>query len=131
ILMWVHEPSIAIKMCFRGDLSLSPIASAPGYLHWQKKRPQRGGRVALPSPAGGTHVAAIDGSSLACAGAAMDASAALTLIVSLTRAGARMARPWSARCYGVARQREGSRQNSIGGRLTLIVTLSAREILLN
>src|SRR6202166_109374 len=32
-------------------------------------------------------------------------------------AGARalMARPWSARCYGVARQREGSRQNGIGG----------------
>src|SRR6202521_5649132 len=26
-----------------------------------------------------------------------------------------MARPGSARCYGVARQREGSRQNSIGG----------------
>src|ERR1700676_5509725 len=26
-----------------------------------------------------------------------------------------MARPWSARCYGVARQREGSRQTSIGG----------------
>src|ERR1017187_1376691 len=26
-----------------------------------------------------------------------------------------MARPWSARCYGVDRQREGSRQNSIGG----------------
>src|SRR5471032_3032134 len=26
-----------------------------------------------------------------------------------------MARPWSARCYGVARQREGSRQNSLGG----------------
>ena len=26
-----------------------------------------------------------------------------------------MARPWPARCYGVARQREGSRQNSIGG----------------
>ena len=25
-----------------------------------------------------------------------------------------MSRPWSARCYGVARQREGSRQNSIG-----------------
>src|SRR5665811_2192776 len=25
-----------------------------------------------------------------------------------------MARQWSARCYGVARQREGSRQNSIG-----------------
>jgi hypothetical protein len=27
-----------------------------------------------------------------------------------------MARQWSARCYGVARQREGSRQNSIGFR---------------
>ena len=26
-----------------------------------------------------------------------------------------MARPWSARCYGVARPRQGSRQNSIGG----------------
>ena len=26
-----------------------------------------------------------------------------------------MARQWSARCYGVAWQREGSRQNSIGG----------------
>jgi hypothetical protein len=26
-----------------------------------------------------------------------------------------MARPWSARCYGVARQRDGSRQNGIGG----------------
>src|SRR5277367_6870832 len=26
-----------------------------------------------------------------------------------------MARPWSARCYGVARQPEGSRQNSMGG----------------
>src|SRR3977135_1262178 len=26
-----------------------------------------------------------------------------------------MARRWSARCYGVARPREGSRQNSIGG----------------
>src|SRR5664280_2554085 len=25
-----------------------------------------------------------------------------------------MARQWSARCYGVARQRDGSRQNSIG-----------------
>src|ERR1035437_8539258 len=25
-----------------------------------------------------------------------------------------MARPWSARCYGVARQRDGSRQNSTG-----------------
>jgi hypothetical protein len=27
-----------------------------------------------------------------------------------------MARPWSARCYGVARPREGSRPNSIGSR---------------
>src|SRR6202051_3549727 len=26
-----------------------------------------------------------------------------------------MARQWSARCYGVARQREGSRQKRIGG----------------
>src|SRR5450432_4701046 len=39
-----------------------------------------------------------------------------------------MARPWSARCYGVARQREGSRPNSIGPpALTLSVTLSGRE----
>src|SRR6202163_2212512 len=39
-----------------------------------------------------------------------------------------MARPWSARCYGVARQREGSRHNSIGGpAFTLSVALSARE----
>jgi hypothetical protein len=36
-------------------------------------------------------------------------------------AGARAltARPWSARCYGVARQREGSRQNSIGAWFSL------------
>ena len=34
---------------------------------------------------------------------------------AIARARALMARPWSARCYGVARQREGSRQNSIGG----------------
>ena len=32
-----------------------------------------------------------------------------------TRARALMARQWSARCYGVAWQREGSRQNGIGG----------------
>src|ERR1700693_2608214 len=32
-----------------------------------------------------------------------------------TRARALLARPWSARCYGVARPREGSRPNSIGG----------------
>ena len=38
-----------------------------------------------------------------------------------------MARPWSARCYGVARQREGSRQNSIGPALTPFITLYARE----
>src|ERR1700688_1696242 len=30
-----------------------------------------------------------------------------------------MARPWCARCYGVARQREGSRQNGIGGWFSL------------
>src|ERR1035437_7582610 len=36
---------------------------------------------------------------------------ALTSFVTLTRA---RARQWSARCYGVARQREGSRQNSTG-----------------
>jgi hypothetical protein len=40
---------------------------------------------------------------------------ALTSFRTLTPAGALMARPWSARCYGVARQREGSRQTSIGG----------------
>ena len=39
---------------------------------------------------------------------------ALTPFLDLTRARALMARPGSARCYGVARQREGSRQNSIG-----------------
>src|ERR1019366_3896688 len=39
-----------------------------------------------------------------------------------------MARPWSARCYGVARQRDGSRQNSIGApALTPFITLYARE----
>jgi hypothetical protein len=37
-----------------------------------------------------------------------------------------MARPWSARCYGVARQREGSRQNSIGTPLTRPIALYAR-----
>src|SRR6202521_5581786 len=39
----------------------------------------------------------------------------LPYLSPLARARALMARPWSARCYGVARQREGSRQNSIGG----------------
>jgi hypothetical protein len=37
-----------------------------------------------------------------------------------------MARPWSARCYGVARQREGSRQNSIGPRVNLTYQPYAR-----
>src|SRR5260370_23941000 len=36
---------------------------------------------------------------------------ALTPLITLTRA---RARPWSARCYGVARQRDRSRQNSTG-----------------
>src|ERR1700722_12328048 len=46
----------------------------------------------------------------------------------LARARALLARPWSARCYGVARPREGSRPNSIGGpAFTLSITLSARE----
>src|SRR6202049_4393934 len=39
----------------------------------------------------------------------------LPYLSPLARARALMARPWFARCYGVARQREGSRQNSIGG----------------
>src|SRR6202790_2614445 len=39
----------------------------------------------------------------------------LSYLSPLARARALLARPWSARCYGVARQREGSRQNSIGG----------------
>src|SRR5258708_7765491 len=34
---------------------------------------------------------------------------------AFARARARLARPGSAGCYGVARQREGSRQNRIGG----------------
>src|SRR3954447_7282581 len=37
------------------------------------------------------------------------------------------ARPWSARCYGVARQRDRSCQNSRGPPLTPSVTLYARE----
>ena len=37
-----------------------------------------------------------------------------------------MARPWSARCYGVARQREGSRQNSIGGSGGLVLLIPWR-----
>src|SRR6266851_3386208 len=40
---------------------------------------------------------------------------AITLTLGYARAGALMARPWSARCYGVARHREGSRQNSRRG----------------
>jgi hypothetical protein len=39
-----------------------------------------------------------------------------------------MARQWSARCYGVARQRDGTRQNSIGSRVNLFPPpLRARE----
>src|ERR1700719_4228765 len=37
----------------------------------------------------------------------------LPYLSPLARARALLARPWSAGCYGVARQREGSRQNSI------------------
>src|SRR5450759_1438541 len=45
-----------------------------------------------------------------------------------TRARALMARQWYARCYGVASQREGSRQNSIGGRVNPFLSpLHARE----
>jgi hypothetical protein len=41
---------------------------------------------------------------------------ALTSFITLSaREGADGQAVWSARCYGVARQREGSRQNSIGG----------------
>src|SRR6202795_627692 len=39
----------------------------------------------------------------------------LPYLSPLARARALLARPWSAGCYGVARQREGSRQNGIGG----------------
>src|SRR6202051_201264 len=39
----------------------------------------------------------------------------LPYLSPLARARALLPRPWFARCYGVARQREGSRQNSIGG----------------
>src|SRR6202047_4158787 len=39
----------------------------------------------------------------------------VSLLHQPQRARALLARPWSARCYGVARPREGSRQNSIGG----------------
>src|SRR6202043_3461976 len=45
----------------------------------------------------------------------------------LTRARALMARPWSARCYGVARQREGSRQNGIGAPRFPFTPASTRE----
>src|SRR6202035_2255999 len=43
------------------------------------------------------------------------------------RARALMARPWSARCYGVARPREGSRQNSIGTPRFPFTPASTRE----
>src|SRR3954451_6682893 len=48
----------------------------------------------------------------------------LPLLSPSTRA---RARPWSARCYGVARQRDRSRQNSRGPPFTPSVTLYARE----
>src|SRR6202035_4401368 len=48
--------------------------------------------------------------------ASEEGSPALPFYISYTAcARALLARPWSARCYGVARPREGSRQNSIGG----------------
>src|SRR5258707_875324 len=40
------------------------------------------------------------------------------------RARALLARQWSARCYGVARQREGSRQSIRGAALTLKIPLT-------
>src|ERR1700692_3538526 len=46
-----------------------------------------------------------------CYRAACRGAPALTSFVRFTRA---RARQWSARCYGVARQRDGSRQNSTG-----------------
>ena len=49
---------------------------------------------------------------------------AFTLSVTLTRARALMARPWSARCYGVARQRDRSRQNSSGARACFLSGIS-------
>ena len=48
---------------------------------------------------------------------------AFTSFVSLTRA---RARPWSARCYGVARQRDRSRQNSRGARACFSPAFRAR-----
>ena len=48
---------------------------------------------------------------------------ALTSFVTLTRA---RARPWSARGYGVARQRDRSRQNRRGPALTPLSALRAR-----
>src|ERR1700685_3770748 len=51
--------------------------------------------------------------------------------VGAEESGAPKDRQWSARCYGVARQRDGSRQNSIGGAaFTLSVTLTRARALL-
>src|SRR5450759_5058391 len=41
-----------------------------------------------------------------------------------------MARPWSARCYGVARPRDGPRQNSIGPALTSLISLTRARALM-
>ena len=45
--------------------------------------------------------------------------------VTLTRA---RARPWSARCYGVARQRDRSRQNSRGASGVLLSGISGSRV---
>src|SRR6266436_1093071 len=50
---------------------------------------------------------------------------ALTPLVTLTRA---RARPWSARCYGVARQRDRSRQNSTGVSGVLLSGISGSRV---
>src|SRR5271154_3355473 len=52
----------------------------------------------------------------------------LILVTLYARVRALMARPWSARCYGVARQRERSRQNRMGGpHVNSCYPLRARE----
>ena len=56
----------------------------------------------------GRGLPAATGSPANAIGRAKTAEGALTSFVTLTRA---RARPWSARCYGVARQRDRSRQN--------------------
>ena len=48
-----------------------------------------------------------------------------TPLITLTRA---RARPWSARCYGVARQRDRSRQNSTGVSGVLLSGISGSRV---